>query len=261
MKENRREETPQQVQTLHAVQTLQQVQRIIGYEFRQPALLQQALTHSSYTGEGKEHGHNYERLEFLGDAVLEIVTSEWLYQRYNWPEGQLTQRRAQIVCETSLAYVARRYGLGQYLYMSKGEEKTGGRDRSSILCDVVEAIIGAVYLDASLAEARQLIERMILQHDRELPGEKQKNSKTVLQELLQAQGRERPEYRTVAEEGQPHDRTFRVELYQDNRLISRGAGRSKKEAEQEAASRALALLEKEEKQSIRGDGKGGEMWN
>lgn len=220
---------------------LEEFQTIIGYQFREPALLRQALTHSSYTGE--EMGYkNYERLEFLGDAVLEVLTSEWLYRQYDWPEGKLTRRRAQIVCETSLAYVARKYHFGQYLYMNHGEEKTGGRDRSSILCDVVEAVIGAVYLDSSLDEARKLVERLIFQYDKELPGERQKDGKSALQELLQAQGRERPEYRTVAEEGQPHDRTFVVELYQENQLISTGHGRSKKEAEQAAATKALELL-------------------
>ena len=221
---------------------LAEVQQVIGYHFKNPELLRQALTHSSYTGEEKERTGNYERLEFLGDAVLEILTSDWLYHRYDWPEGRLTQRRAQIVCEASLAYVARKYQLGQYLYMNHGEEKTGGRDRSSILCDVVEAIIGAVYLDSSLEEARALVERLIFRHEAQLPGEQKKDSKSALQELMQAQGRERPRYETVEEKGQPHDRTFLVELYQEEKLISRGQGKSKKEAEQAAAAEALLML-------------------
>jgi ribonuclease-3 len=221
---------------------LAEFQQIIGYHFQEPTLLKQALTHSSYTGESQNHKDNYERLEFLGDAVLEVLTSEWLYRRYDWPEGKLTRRRAQIVCETSLAYVARKYHFGAYLYMNRGEEKTGGRDRSSILCDVVEAVIGAVYLDSSLEEARKLVENLIFRYEQELPGEQQKDAKSALQELLQAQGKERPEYRILAEEGQPHDRTFVVELYQENQCISTGSGHSKKEAEQAAAMKALEIF-------------------
>ncbi len=217
-------------------------QQVIGYSFENPALLRQALTHSSYVGENSQPVSNYERLEFLGDAVLEVVTSEWLYHRYNWPEGQLTRRRAQIVCEPSLAYVARKYGFGQYLYMNHGEEKTGGRDRSSILCDVVEAVIGAVYLDSSLEEARALIERLIFAHEKDLPSERIKDSKSALQEYLQAKGKGLPQYRIVAEEGQPHDRTFTVELYHEGKCVSQGIGKSKKEAEQAAAAEAMAVL-------------------
>ena len=217
-------------------------QQVIGYSFDNPALLRQALTHSSVGGDNGQMAPNYERLEFLGDAVLEVVTSEWLYHRHNWAEGQLTRRRAEIVCEPSLAYIARLYEFGKYMYMNHGEEKTGGRDRSSILCDVVEAVIGAVYLDSSLEEAKALIERLILAHEKELPRERTKDSKSALQEYLQAKGKELPEYRTVGEEGQPHDRTFTVELCLDGTCVSCGVGKSKKEAEQAAAAKAMAIL-------------------
>ena len=219
---------------------LSELEAAIGYRFRKRELLEQAVTHSSRSGE--EGGEDYERLEFLGDAVLELLCSEYLFRRYDWPEGRLTRRRAEMVCEASLAYVARTFGFGRFLRMSRGELKTGGRERSSILCDVTEAIIGAVYLDAGLEEARALTERLVFSREAELPGERKKDSKTLLQEFVQQSGPELPEYRVAAESGMPHERVFTVELYFRNELISTAEGRSKKQAEQAAAEQALEIL-------------------
>lgn len=218
---------------------------VIGYHFSDPALLVQALTHSSY---GKEHIEksvglkDYERLEFLGDAVLELVTSNYLYQKYDWQEGQLTKTRAKIVCEASLSYIARKNGFGPFLIMGKGEEKTGGRERDSILCDVVESVIGAVYLDSGYDQAEQLIHRLVLDHLDQIPDGRAADYKTTLQEKLQGEGRPIPEYRVVDQEGPTNDRIFTTELYIEGSLVSTARGRSKKQAAQEAARQALEKL-------------------
>ncbi len=221
---------------------LARLEEIIGYRFSDPCLLTEALTHSSYSGE-TGCGYDYERLEFLGDAVLELLSSEYLYRSSSLSEGELTKRRARMVCEPSLAYVAGLYGYGGFLRLSVGEEKTGGRERSSILCDVTEAILGAVYLDGGLEEARRLVERTVFAHEASLPGERSKDAKTLLQEYVQQTGQELPCYTVTAEEGQPHERLFFVELSYKGEVLGSGQGKSKKAAEQDAAAKALTILQ------------------
>lgn len=221
----------------------------IGYEFSNGRLLQQALTHSSYANEhhmGKQADN--ERLEFLGDAVLEIVSSEFLFHRYpKYPEGELTRLRASMVCEPTLAFCTRELELGKYLLLGKGEELTGGRERKSILSDALEAVIGAIYLDGGFANAKEFIHRFIL-NDIE---HKQLffDSKTILQEVVQARAEGELSYRLIREEGPDHDKKFVVEARIGDTVYGQGIGRTKKSAEQEAAYHTLIELKKKENNS------------
>lgn len=222
-------------------QRLTEFEQILDYRFQNRKWLRQALTHSSYSREQQQKTEDYERLEFLGDAVLELCTSRMLFERYDWPEGKLTKTRAKIVCEASLSYVARALSFGEFIVMSYGEEKTGGRSRDSILCDVMEAVIGAVYLDGGMEEAQNLIGRLIYSRLEEIPNRRQTDYKSMLQELLQGKGKEKPQYKVVAEDGPPHDRSFETELYLDGKAVCRGRGKSKKQAAQQAAETAVTL--------------------
>lgn len=221
----------------------------IGYEFSNGRLLQQALTHSSYANEhhmGKQADN--ERLEFLGDAVLEIVSSEFLFHRYpKYPEGELTRLRASMVCEPTLAFCTRELELGKYLLLGKGEDLTGGRERKSILSDALEAVIGAIYLDGGFANAKEFIHRFIL-NDIE---HKQLffDSKTILQEVVQARAEGELSYRLIREEGPDHDKKFVVEARIGDTVYGQGIGRTKKSAEQEAAYHTLIELKKKENNS------------
>ena len=221
---------------------LRELQETIGYEFKDRALLKQALTHSSYANEHKmDHSHCNERLEFLGDAVLELVTSDFLYHKYaDLPEGELTKTRASIVCEPTLASCAGDIRLGERLYLGKGEEATGGRLRNSVVSDAFEALIGAVYLDGGLACARELITRFVLndiEHKKLFY-----DSKTILQEMVQSRQDGPLTYELVREEGPDHDKRFFVEVTLNGAPIGAGQGRSKKEAEQMAAQAAIEKL-------------------
>lgn len=217
-------------------------QQVIGYEFKQDGLLIQALTHSSYANEKrmKKHSDN-ERLEFLGDAVLEIVSSEHLYKSYpDLPEGELTKLRASLVCEPTLAECAQQLHLGEYLLLGRGEDHTGGRERKSILSDSLEAVIGAVYLDGGFANAKEFILEYILKdimHKRLFF-----DSKTILQEFVQGQNMGEIRYKLTGESGPDHDKLFTVELDIGSRRISSGEGHTKKDAEQNAAYCALMQL-------------------
>ena len=222
---------------------LDRFEELIEYRFQNRKWLRQALTHSSYSKEQQQKVADYERLEFLGDAVLELCTSKMLFEKYDWPEGKLTKTRAKIVCEASLSYVARALSFGEFILMSYGEDKTGGRDRDSILCDVVEAVIGAVYLDGGLDESWALIDRLLFSRLEEIPNQRQTDYKSALQELLQGKGKDKPDYKVVAEEGPPHDRIFITELWLDGKAVCRGEGKSKKQAAQQAAEKALKRLE------------------
>ena len=211
-----------------------------GYHFQNPLLLKQAMTHSSYANEHKAKGyHDNERLEFLGDAVLEVVSSEFLFRNYPaLPEGDLTKLRASIVCEPTLALCARALDLGDFLLLGKGEEHTGGRKRDSIVSDAMEALIGAIYLDGGFASAKEYIHRFIL-NDIE---HKQLfyDSKTILQEQVQKNWHDGEiSYVLTGEEGPDHDKTFLVDLYVAGEKKSSGKGRTKKAAEQDAAYRCL----------------------
>ena len=204
----------------------------------------QALTHSSYANEKHmKKGSDNERLEFLGDAVLEIVSSEFLYLNYpKLPEGDLTKMRASLVCEPTLAFCTRQLNLGDYLLLGKGEDMTGGRKRKSILSDALEAVIGAIYLDGGFASAKEFILKFILtdiEHKQLFY-----DSKTILQEVVQASYKEELCYRLVGEEGPDHDKHFMVEAWIGEMLIGKGEGHTKKAAEQEAAYQALLKLKK-----------------
>jgi len=211
----------------------------IGYTFQDKGLLKQALTHSSFANEQKiNKWDDYERIEFLGDAVLELVSSEYLYRENpRLPEGELTKMRSSMVCEPALAYCARDIGLGEFIFLGKGEEATGGRKRESITSDVLEALIGAIYLDGGLAAAKDFIDRFVLSdlEDKQLFYD----SKTILQEQVQKSGKGRLHYVLVEESGPEHDKLFRVEAMIDDCKIGEGSGRTKKHAEQQAAYQAL----------------------
>lgn len=210
----------------------------IGYEFKQKELLKQALTHSSFSNEQRINKlKNYERLEFLGDAVLELLSSKFFFLNHpEMTEGEMTKLRSSMVCEPALAFCARDLNLGEYILLGKGEEATGGRERDSIISDVMEAVIGALYLDGGLEEAEKFIHKFILS-DLE---SKQLfyDSKTILQEQLQKNG-SRLHYELIEESGPDHDKQFRVEAKVDTVVIGTGVGRTKKSAEQKAAYEAL----------------------
>ena len=217
----------------------------IRYHFRNPKLMEKALTHSSYSNEHRlGRLENNERLEFLGDAVLEIVTSEFLYRTYpQKPEGELTKLRASMVCEQTLAFCARALDLGSYLLLGKGEDLTGGRERASVTSDAMEAMIGAVYLDGGFANAKEFVHHFVL-NDIE---HKQLfyDSKTILQEIVQGELECEPVYELVGEEGPNHNKKFLVQVSIKGAVFGRGSGRTKKAAEQEAAYAAILKLKTE----------------
>ena len=222
--------------------TMDVLEQRIGYCFHNKALLKQALTHSSYTNEQKiNKTENYERIEFLGDAVLELVSSDFLFREHpDVPEGELTKMRASMVCEPSLAFCARDLELGQFMLLGKGEENTGGRRRDSITSDGMEAMIGAIYLDGGFEHAKTFIHKFILtdiEHKKLFY-----DCKTSLQEVVQGHYEEELNYRLISEEGPDHDKRFSVEARIGERVIGTGIGHTKKAAEQEAAYQALLLL-------------------
>ena len=219
----------------------QELEERIGYEFQQKGLLRQALTHSSYANEKhmKKLSDN-ERLEFLGDAVLEIVSSDFLFQEYpNLPEGDLTKLRASIVCEPTLALCARAIKLDTFIRLGKGEELTGGRSRDSIVSDACEAVIGAIYLDGGFANAKEFVNKFILN---DLDNKKLFfDSKTILQEVIQGLGKE-VDYEFIGEEGPEHNKQFVVAAVVDGLFNIKGTGHTKKSASQNAAYAALIEL-------------------
>ena len=217
----------------------------IGYQFRNRQLLVKALTHSSYANEKKlgKLGCN-ERLEFLGDAVLELISSDFLYHRFpQIPEGELTKKRASMVCEPSLAFCAREFGLPEYLLLGKGEDMTGGRNRDSIVSDATEALLGAIYLDGGFASAKEFVLSFIL-NDIE---HKQLffDSKTILQEIVQEKGNQQIEYRLIKEEGPDHNKSFTVEAIVNGDKKGEGTGHTKKAAEQAAAYEAIRTMKQD----------------
>ena len=219
-----------------------QVKSVLQYTFTDTNLLRLAMTHSSYAHEYLEDtGFYNERIEFLGDAVLELAISNMLYHTMPGQEGDLSRRRAQIVCEPSLAYVARALKLGPFLNLSRGEDKNGGRNRDSILSDFVEALIGALYLDGGYEAAFRFIEREILSRLEEIDSHTEQDYKTLLQETVQADHFS-PVYTLIGEEGPPHDRLFTMQVEIDGKILGIGTGRSKKAAEQHAARKALEQI-------------------
>ena len=221
-------------------------EEVIDYKFKDINILNEALTHSSYANEHKRAGNFYnERLEFLGDSVLSLIISDYIYKKYpQYPEGELTKLRATAVCESTLAYISKNLKIGHYLLLGKGEETTGGRDRISILADALEALIGAIYLDGGLDEASNfildIIENEIIKTQKE--GELFIDYKTKLQEILQKTIKSKIEYYIEKEVGPDHDKKFFIIAVVDNETYGRGWGRNKKEAEQMAAKEALIRM-------------------
>lgn len=217
-------------------------EEIIGYTFKNKQLIQQALSHSSYSNERKKPNGSNERLEFLGDSVLSIVVSDFLYKNLNVAEGQLTKIRASLVCEKSLHVFAKKISLGDFLLLGKGEENTGGRQRPSILADAFEAVIAAIYLDGGMEAASKHILRFIPEDVHHTGHPVFSDFKTILQEVVQKNPEEKVEYVLIGEEGPDHNKRFVVEVCLNSQMIGRGSGRSKKEAEQLAAKEALELM-------------------
>lgn len=223
---------------------LDQLEQKIHYQFKDISWLELAMTHSSYANEMKHAIQYNERLEFLGDAVLSIIVSDHLFNNYSSQEGDLTKLRAAIVCEKSLDVMAQSIDLGKHLRLGKGEEMTGGRERPSILADAFEALISAIYMDGGIEPARNFVlpfvKEMLTSEDRL----SFKDYKTVLQEIIQQNPEEKLTYCLVQEKGPDHDKRFVVEVRLNSNVIGRGEGRSKKNAEQQAAKEALQLMGK-----------------
>lgn len=232
----------------------------LGYRFRRPELLERALTHSSAVpelraqlaqesgpaAESAEHVEDNERLEFLGDAVLELLTREYLLESFpDWNEGQLSKCRARLVNARSLHEAAKRVKLGDHLRLGRGEEKTGGREKPAILADAFEAVVAAVYLEGGLGATREVLKRLLFEQALEEGGEGIADSdrKSALQEFLQGQGRPPAEYRLTRESGPDHQKTFEVEVWVGGERLAHGEGSTKKEAERQAAEAALEILE------------------
>ena len=221
------------------------LEKSLGYQFHDPALLEEALRHSSYANEHRgDNVFSNERLEFLGDSVLGFVTAEYLFAKHpTAPEGELTRIRALLVCEDSLHEVAQRLKLGEYLKLGHGEESCGGRTRPSILADATEAVFAAVYLDGGIRAASELIHRVLLDKEREETAEaKRRDYKTKLQELVQRTPNQVLTYRLIGEQGPDRDKVFSFAVLLNDTVVGTGEGRSKKEAEQMAAKDALESM-------------------
>ncbi|MBQ2697537.1 MAG: ribonuclease III [Clostridia bacterium] len=231
-----------------AVRPVAALEQRIGHRFARRELLEAALTHSSYANEQKPLTVVYnERLEFLGDSVLSIVVSQYIFEHYQTlPEGALSRVRATVVCEKSLAGFARKLGLGDFLRMGRGEELGRGRERDSILADAFEALIAALYLDNGLDQAARFLMPYVEPAVAEATaGHRFKDYKTELQEIVQKNKEERLSYRLVSSSGPDHDKVFEVEVYLNSNPVAVGRGKSKKEAEQQAAREALRLMGEE----------------
>ncbi len=216
----------------------------LGYTFRDRRLLENALTHSSYANENHSPSGSNERLEFLGDSVLGMVTADFLYREHpDLPEGELTRKRAALVREESLVEVADRLDLGAYLKLGRGEDHGGGRQRPSIRADAVEAVLAAVFLDGGLGEAKKIIQRFIL--DKEEEKAASQDYKTALQELVQRESGQVLNYRLTGESGPDHAKVFSVAVELNGRTVGQGQGHSKKEAEQLAARAAIEAIKAE----------------
>lgn len=220
-----------------------EVEKRISYTFKNKELIKCALTHSSFTNELKiNKWENYQRLEFLGDAVLELVSSEFLYEGNSvMSEGKMSKVRASMVCEPALAFCARKMNLGELILLGKGEETGGGRERNSILSDVFEAIIGAMYQDGGLEEARKFIHKFVLDDVEE--AQLFVDSKSILQERIQAEADKTLSYKLINESGPEHDKIFEVAVYINDECMATAVGHNKKEAEQQAAYQVLKKMQ------------------
>lgn len=219
-----------------------EIEKIIGYKFKTPAFLYEALTHSSYSNERRSQDvKNNERLEFLGDSVLSIVISDYLFNNYTeLPEGELTKIRSKIVCESTLGECSKRIKLGSFMLFGKGEEMTGGRERTSILADAFEALIAAIYMDGGLEKSKEFIlTQMKDKIEDSVQGKVFLDYKTHLQEIVQVNKDNKITYEIINEEGPDHCKVFHTHVKLNEKTIGVGVGRSKKESEQEAAKMAL----------------------
>jgi ribonuclease-3 len=222
---------------------MKKLENNLNYKFNNIELLKNALTHSSFANESHNQKSSNERLEFLGDSVLSIIVSDYLYKNYpDMPEGQLTKLRASLVCEKSLHAFAKELCLGDFLILGKGEEQTGGRTRVSILADAFEAVLAAMYLDGGMEVARKHVMRFVLEELKSADDDVFKDYKTSLQEIIQRNPEERLTYILIAESGPDHDKCFTVEVKLNSNVIGTGSGKSKKQAEQMAAKQALELM-------------------
>ena len=218
---------------------IEQLQKNLGYKFKNPSLLETALTHSSYANEKGGDTVCNERLEFLGDSILGFVSAKYFYENFDWPEGELTKHRASKVCEAALCSFATELKVGDALRLGKGEARMGGKGKPSILADAFEAILAAVFLDGGLDEAAKIVLRFIPRNE---SFEKAKYYKTTLQEVIQRNREEHIEYVLIDAAGPDHDKTFTVEVHLNSNVIGTGVGKSKKLAEQQAAKEALELM-------------------
>ncbi len=222
---------------------MKKLQESLGYKFNNEALLENALTHSSFANETHPAYGSNERLEFLGDAVLSVIVADYIYENFkNKPEGELTKLRASLVCEKSLCNFSRQLKVGEYLKLGRGERATGGAERPSILADAFEAILAAVYLDGGMDNARRLVMRFVLEELKNTDDEVFKDYKTRLQEVIQRNPEERLSYVLIGESGPDHDKRFTVEVHLNSNVLGTGIGKSKKLAEQAAAHEALELM-------------------
>lgn len=228
---------------MEITENIEELEKKIGYTFKNKQLITEALSHSSYANEKRKVRHSNERLEFLGDSVLSIVVSQYLFTHFkHLPEGELTKIRASLVCEKALHGFALQIDLGKHLLLGKGEENTGGRSRASILADAFEAVIAAVYLDGGLEAASKHILRFIPEDIDCRRTVSFHDYKTVLQEIIQKNPEEKIEYQLVSQSGPDHNKAFKVQVCLNSNIIGTGIGKSKKEAEQMAAKEALELM-------------------
>lgn len=215
----------------------------LKYKFKNISLLDNAITHSSFANETKCISGSNERLEFLGDSVLSIIVSDYIYKNFpNMPEGELTKLRASLVCEKSLCEFSKELGIGAYLKLGKGEAQNGGAERPSILADAFEAVLAAIYLDGGIEPATKHIMRFVLPELEHIDDDNFRDYKTELQEIIQRNPEERLSYILIAESGPDHDKNFTVEVHLNSNVIGCGSGKSKKRAEQAAAKQALELM-------------------
>jgi len=224
------------------MESINQFEEILGYKFKNKNLLIQALSHSSYANEKKKSRSSNERLEFLGDSVLSVVVSKYLFENLNVAEGELTKLRASYVCEKSLFVFAQSINLGKYILLGKGEENTGGRTRPSILADAFEAVIAAIFLDGGVEPVTKHVLRFLPDDVKLKKKSHFRDFKTILQEVVQRNPEEKVEYVLASEDGPDHSKIFVVEVYMNSNVIGTGNGKSKKDAEQMAAKEALSLM-------------------
>ncbi len=223
---------------------MKELEEKIGYKFKNEKLLLLALTHSSYANEIKDKSLSNERLEFLGDSVLGIITGEYLFNQYKqFPEGELTKMRAALVCEQSLLLYSKKLGIADFVRLGKGEEQTGGRERPALLADAFEALLAALYLDGELKAVKKFFEPYLEEFaPLAVKGMTFKDYKTILQEVVQKKPGELVEYVIISEQGPDHNKVFVAQVHLNNKILGTGEGKSKKDAEQEAAKVALELL-------------------